>query len=1191
MAYDAARGQVVLFGGTNGVPDTWVWDGSSWVQKFPPNRPSTRSGHAMAYDAARGQVVLFGGSGSSGALNDTWVWDGYNWIQKFPAHSPPARSGHAMAYDAARGQVVLFGGGLDDTWVWAGTDWVQKFPANRPLGRYNHAMAFDAARGQVVLFGGGIYGGERNDTWVWDGTNWVQKFPANSPSARSGHAMAYDAARGQVVLFGGALPNNDTWLYPGCSIRLMPSELQVSSAGLSGSFSVSVTGTGCSWTARSSASWLQIVYGASGTGSGAVGFVVSPNATEQSRTATVTVGGQTLTVTQAGTAVSGTPFALTATPRCWEGDSTYPAGPGILLQWEDLGWPSRYEIVRDGQVIGTARGNQFYNIVGLTPGRTYQYQVRAWSSTASLSSVQAVATAPTGCPTAGGPALESLTLVNSMLTSGQTTTAKLRLTAAAPAGGVTVTLSSSNALLTVPASVAVAAGQNTATFPVTAGTVAAAVQVTVTARLGAGAASATVDLRPNESSNAGVAYLLLHGLNSDPETWKDLIYSRFGYCDRLKIVRGDSSEPFRAEYDGPIYNPWDPGNWFRKDWPSNGCYALEFNSSEAVLPGGGDWESGDGLTYEQLGMQVGAAVKWIVQDRKPATIVLVGHSRGGLAARAYLQALNAGTTFRKALVTIGTPHRGSPFGRIKWWMDAQGYKWTDTLATTEQIAAMNGSPLVAVGALVIRQELRFVFSPSTGYLGTAHTAGGTLDLVQNPPLKQLDDGASRLSGVVDATGQIVSTGLGLGENLLLGCNVFTAAGLCPPLAAILPGDLDSLRNYVMENITSGPAQGWSTNTDGVVPAASQQMPGSWFGSGVSLVTRYLDRIKHTDLPKQVSCIDEVLNTVVGGLPAGGMSTGAESEGKAEAAVGESRTGGDLSAQRLEAAEMRQRLSQLEARELVERAVEGAKGETLEGLLSRQEMRRRDAEGRRAVARELGRVLEGPDAGMRRVAVRLMAEAPVEESVEAVLGVLRREKDEKVREAAARSLVELARRVEEEGLRGYLSQGVVRLAAEAGPEEGDSFRAAVEALVELGGAAEVERLLELYEGSGEGRRWLIRERMGELRNGEGARRLAVELKGDPEVRQDRTRLAGEVLAAMSTVESVEGLLEWAMGVEQEEQRREAVKWLRAVRTPAARARLQEGVVEGQFRSAELQQELAEALANTNQCTQAPATPIN
>jgi hypothetical protein len=90
----------------------------------------------MAYDAARGQVVLFGGSDGSRLLNDTWVWDGTNWVQKFPANAPPARLAHAMAYDAARGQVVLFGGAsfgsFSDTWVWDGTNWVQKFPGDQP---------------------------------------------------------------------------------------------------------------------------------------------------------------------------------------------------------------------------------------------------------------------------------------------------------------------------------------------------------------------------------------------------------------------------------------------------------------------------------------------------------------------------------------------------------------------------------------------------------------------------------------------------------------------------------------------------------------------------------------------------------------------------------------------------------------------------------------------------------------------------------------------------------------------------------------------------------------------------------------------------------------------------------------------------------------------------------------------------
>jgi len=88
----------------------------------------------MVYDAARKEVVVFGGSQPGGSdWDDTWTWDGTTWTQKFPTTSPPGRQFHAMAYDAARGQVVIFGGGSiidlfapkNDTWLWAGTNWTQ----------------------------------------------------------------------------------------------------------------------------------------------------------------------------------------------------------------------------------------------------------------------------------------------------------------------------------------------------------------------------------------------------------------------------------------------------------------------------------------------------------------------------------------------------------------------------------------------------------------------------------------------------------------------------------------------------------------------------------------------------------------------------------------------------------------------------------------------------------------------------------------------------------------------------------------------------------------------------------------------------------------------------------------------------------------------------------------------------------
>jgi len=80
MAYDAATGDVVMFGGverfTGTYGGTWTWNGSAWTQQHPAVSPPSRADAAMAYDAATGDVVLFGGhgDGSHTACSDTWIW-------------------------------------------------------------------------------------------------------------------------------------------------------------------------------------------------------------------------------------------------------------------------------------------------------------------------------------------------------------------------------------------------------------------------------------------------------------------------------------------------------------------------------------------------------------------------------------------------------------------------------------------------------------------------------------------------------------------------------------------------------------------------------------------------------------------------------------------------------------------------------------------------------------------------------------------------------------------------------------------------------------------------------------------------------------------------------------------------------------------------------------------------------------
>ena len=220
MAYDAATGTAVLFGGYTEYPPgyrngTWAWNGSTWTKQAPATSPPPMTGTSMAYDAATGTVVLFGGLTASGGLGGTWTWNGSTWTQQNPATSPPERYGASMAYDEATGTAVLFGGNagseepLSDTWTWNGTTWTQQAPAAHPPGLTGASMAYDEATGTAVLFGG-LSGpghhrtGFRNGTWTWNGTTWTKNLSSGArPHGREYAAMAYDAATGTLVLFGG----------------------------------------------------------------------------------------------------------------------------------------------------------------------------------------------------------------------------------------------------------------------------------------------------------------------------------------------------------------------------------------------------------------------------------------------------------------------------------------------------------------------------------------------------------------------------------------------------------------------------------------------------------------------------------------------------------------------------------------------------------------------------------------------------------------------------------------------------------------------------------------------------------------------------------------------------------------------------------------------------------------------------
>ena len=170
------------------------------------------------------------------------------------------------------------------------------------------------------------------------------------------------------------------------------------------------------------------------------------------------------------------------------------------------------------------------------------------------------------------------------------------------------------------------------------------------------------------NNKAQRAVLLLHGMNSAPDTWNPLVSNRWsGKCQDI--------------YDGVVRNPISAPP---RDTLGAVCYRLRFgrydrtgltglekrrctsSSSDGTYGCKGDFTD-IYSTGNDLGVEVFAAVRAILRRLGSDTqMVVLGHSRGGLAARAFLQrpASSAERNAVVGLVTTGTPHSGSPLGRI-----------------------------------------------------------------------------------------------------------------------------------------------------------------------------------------------------------------------------------------------------------------------------------------------------------------------------------------------------------------------------------------------------------------------------------------------------------------------------------------------------------------------------------------------
>jgi Zn-dependent metalloprotease len=281
-----------------------------------PDRDSSMDGDVVFHEYGHGisnRLIGNGGSGlsgtQSGAMGEAWsdYWaitiDGDGAVGEYSTGNPngirrtpytvPANSVHDSYADIGTGGFQVHRDGE----VWAATLWDlrtqlgatitdrivldgMKFTPTRP--------SFLNARDGILQSDQNLNGGA-NRCAIWT----VFARHGMGVSAVGNDGTTHTAATDLPTDCGGT-----------CTYSISPTSASQPAAGGTGSVSVTA-GAGCNWTAVSNATFITVTAGASGTGNGSVSYSVSNNAGTASRTGTLTIAGQTFTVTQAGTTGGG----------------------------------------------------------------------------------------------------------------------------------------------------------------------------------------------------------------------------------------------------------------------------------------------------------------------------------------------------------------------------------------------------------------------------------------------------------------------------------------------------------------------------------------------------------------------------------------------------------------------------------------------------------------------------------------------------------------------------------------------------------------------------------------------------------------------------------------------------------------------------------------------------------------------
>jgi pimeloyl-ACP methyl ester carboxylesterase len=127
--------------------------------------------------------------------------------------------------------------------------------------------------------------------------------------------------------------------------------------------------------------------------------------------------------------------------------------------------------------------------------------------------------------------------------------------------------------------------------------------------------------------------LLVHGLFSSSRTWRKTVCT---FIDEYDLRYGGEITMRTVKNPAPV----KPGDFYTWNFSSN-----------------------HNLSYRQQAEELAKGISQIRALNSCDKVIIAGHSMGGLAARALVQLYSAQEVF--ALITLGTPHYGSPLALLR----------------------------------------------------------------------------------------------------------------------------------------------------------------------------------------------------------------------------------------------------------------------------------------------------------------------------------------------------------------------------------------------------------------------------------------------------------------------------------------------------------------------------------------------